>query len=125
MLFNGKLIGFIPTRDAEQARNFYERVLGMRFVSDDKFALVMNADGIMIRIVHVGEFTPARFTILGWEVSAIETLVPQMSATGVTFEQYGLPGQDTTGIWNAPGGTKVAWFKDPDGNVLSLSQHPA
>jgi len=86
----------------------------MRFVSDDQFALVMNADGIMIRIVQVGEFTPARFTILGWEVSAIETLVPQMSATGVTFEQYGLPGQDTTGIWNAPGG-----------NVLSLSQHPA
>ena len=83
----------------------------------------MDADGSMIRIVRVGEFTPARFTVLGWEVASIEALVARLTAAGVAFELYGLPDQAPDGVWSAPGGAKVAWFKDPDGNVLSISQH--
>ena len=124
MIFNGKVVAFLPTKDAGKARVFYESVLGMRFISDDHFALVMDADGTMIRIVRMGEFTPAPFTILGWEVTSIETAVGRMSSAGVTFERFGLPGQGEDGIWNAPGGARVAWFKDPDGNVLSVSEHP-
>ena len=122
-----KLIGFIPTRNAEVAREFYERKVGLRFVSDDHFALVFHSGsdsgGSSIRIVRVGDFTPAQFTILGWESTNIEQDVRDFSQRGVQFEQYGFPGQDERGIWTAPGGAKVAWFKDPDANVLSLSQH--
>jgi catechol 2,3-dioxygenase-like lactoylglutathione lyase family enzyme len=123
----GKLIGFIPTRNAELAREFYERRLRLRFVFDDQFALVFHSggdsDGSMIRVVRVGEFTPLPFTILGWETANIEQEVRDFSQRGIIFERYGFPGQDERGIWTAPGGAKVAWFKDPDGNVLSLSQH--
>ncbi len=123
MVFEGKVMGFIPTSDAERARTFYEGVLGMRFLSDDTFALVMDAGGTMVRIVRVGEFTPARFTIVGWEVLSLDEVVKRLSEAGVSFERYGLPGQGDDGIWSAPGGTKVAWFKDSDGNVLSVSEH--
>ncbi len=123
MIFEGSVIGFIPARDAARARLFYQGVLGMAVVSDDTFALVVDAAGTQLRIVAVGEFTPARFTILGWEVHEIGAVVERMSAAGVQFEQYGFPGQADDGIWTAPGGARVAWFKDPDGNVLSISQH--
>jgi catechol 2,3-dioxygenase-like lactoylglutathione lyase family enzyme len=118
-----KLIGFIPTRNAELAREFYERKLGLRFVSDDQFALVFDSGGSMIRVVRVGEFTPPPFTILGWESTNIEQDVRDFAERGVQFERYGFPGQDEHGIWTSPSGARVAWFKDPDGNVLSLSQH--
>ncbi len=123
MMFAGKLIGFIPTSDAARARAFYEGVLEMGFVEDDGFALVMEAGGTMIRIVRVGEFAPARFTLVGWEVAEIESVVKAVSSKGVEFERYGLPGQGDDGVWSAPGGAKVAWFKDPDGNVLSITEH--
>jgi catechol 2,3-dioxygenase-like lactoylglutathione lyase family enzyme len=119
----GKLIGFIPTRNAEFARDFYERKLGLRFVADDQFALVFDSAGSMIRVVRVGEFTPPPFTILGWESADIDEDVRNFNERGVQFERYGFPGQDERGIWTSPSGAKVAWFKDPDGNVLSLSQH--
>ena len=97
--------------------------MGLRFVSDDPFALVMDAHGTMVRIAKVKEFAPQPFTILGWEVSNIKKVVAGLIEKGVKFEKYGFPGQDKTGIWSAPGGAKVAWFKDTDGNVLSVSQH--
>jgi catechol 2,3-dioxygenase-like lactoylglutathione lyase family enzyme len=119
----GRLIGFIPTRKGEHAREFYEGKLGLRFVADDQFALVFDSGGTMIRVVRVGEFTPPPFTVLGWESTNIEQDVRDFGERGITFERYGFPGQDEQGIWTSPGGAKVAWFKDPDGNVLSLSQH--
>ena len=125
MLECAKIIAFVPTKDATKARAFYEGVLGLRFVSDDNFALVFDANGNMIRIAKGAKFQPQQFTILGWEVREIEKLVSGLEAKGVKFEKYGLPGQDERGIWTAPGGAaKVAWFKDPDGNVLSVSEHP-
>jgi catechol 2,3-dioxygenase-like lactoylglutathione lyase family enzyme len=124
MLGSTNIVAFVPTRDADKARAFYEGVLGLRFVNDDGFAMVMDANGIMIRVARVGkEFTPAQFAILGWQVSGIENMVRALQNKGVHFEIYGFFKQDELGIWTAPTGDKVAWFKDPDGNILSVSQH--
>ena len=117
------VIGFIPTKDAAQARNFYEKTLGLRFLSDDIFAVVMESNRTMIRIVQVKEYTPFPFTILGWKVEKIEQEVATLAERGVAFHRYPWLEQSESGIWTAPGGAKVAWFHDPDGNVLSLSQH--
>ena len=119
----GSVIGFIPTRQPELAREFYEQRLGLRFVADDGFALVFRSGESMIRVVRVAEFTPAQFTILGWESSNIADDVQALVDRGVAFERYGFIQQDALGIWASPSGAKVAWFKDPDGNTLSLSQH--
>jgi catechol 2,3-dioxygenase-like lactoylglutathione lyase family enzyme len=117
------IVAFVPTRDAEKARSFYEGVLGLRFVKDDGFALVLDANGIMIRVAKAPEFKPAQFTILGWQVSGIEKIVAALQGKGVHFERFGFLEQDELGIWTAPSGDKVAWFKDPDGNILSVSEH--
>jgi catechol 2,3-dioxygenase-like lactoylglutathione lyase family enzyme len=128
MLGDARIGAFVPTTDGERARTFYVDVLGLKFVSDDQFALVLDANGVNVRVSKVGGFTPQKFTILGWEVGNIEKVVVELTERGVSFENYGLPGQDEHGIWTAPvvdnatGGAKVAWFKDPDGNVLSVSQ---
>jgi catechol 2,3-dioxygenase-like lactoylglutathione lyase family enzyme len=123
MLSHGKMIGFVPTKDAAQARRFYEGKLGFVFVSDDMFALVVRAGDTMIRIAKAQDFSPAPYTVLGWEVTNIEEMVAWLQKRGVAFEKYPFVEDKVLGIWTAPGGDKVAWFKDPDGNVLSLSQH--
>jgi catechol 2,3-dioxygenase-like lactoylglutathione lyase family enzyme len=124
MLANNPIIAFIPTRDAAIARTFYEGLLGLRFISDDQFALVMDANGTMLRIVRAGDFTPFPFTILGWQVTNIDQTVADLTAKGLTFQRYTFLDQSPSGIWTAPGNAaKVAWFTDPDGNTLSLSQH--
>src|SRR5258708_6715827 len=124
MLGSTNIVAFVPTRDSEKAKAFYEGVLEPRFVSDDGFALVFDANGIMVRVAKVPpQFTPAQFTILGWQVSEIEKVVAGLKGKGVQFERFGFFEQDELGIWTAPTGDKVAWFKDPDGNVLSVSQH--
>ena len=115
---------FRPDERSGKGKAFYEGVLGLRFVKDDGFALVMDANGIMVRIAKA-EFTPAPFTVLGWQVTDIEKMAAEMQAKGVRFERFGFFEQDQLGIWTAPGGDKVAWFKDPDGNTLSISQHVA
>jgi catechol 2,3-dioxygenase-like lactoylglutathione lyase family enzyme len=123
MLGSANIVAFIPTKDAEKARAFYEGVLGLRFVKDDGFAMVLDANGIMVRIAKMQEFAPAQFTIVGWQVSGIEAMARALQAKGVHFEIFGFFKQDELGIWTAPTGDKVAWFKDPDGNILSISQH--
>ncbi|MGA7915679.1 MAG: VOC family protein [Candidatus Acidiferrales bacterium] len=123
MLASSKIIGFVPTRDSKQAREFYEGKLGFQFVSDDPFALVMMAGDTMIRIAKAKDFTPAPYTVMGWEAQDIEALVRWLTARRVVFEKYPFIQDQELGIWSAPGGDKVAWFKDPDGNVLSVSQH--
>ena len=98
--------------------------LGLELVSNDSFALVVKARETLIRIVILGEFTPAPYTILGWEVPDIDSTAAKLSRRGVIFERYAYFEQDSSGIWAAPDGSRVAWFKDPGGNTLSLSQHP-
>ncbi len=123
MLSESEVMGFIPTKDGTKARAFYEGKLGLRYISDDQFALVVESRGTFIRISKVDNFTPAPFTILGWRVQNIKNEVRDLIARGVSFERFpGLP-QDDLGIWASPTGARVAWFKDPDGNVLSVSQH--
>ena len=123
MLSQSTLIGFIPTVDAERARQFYVGVLKLEFVKDDGFALVLRTNGGIIRIAKLETHTPAPYTILGWEVSDIGITVGELTAAGVAFSRYSFLQQDELGIWTAPSGDKVAWFQDPDGNVLSISQH--
>ena len=123
MLANNPIIAFIPTRDGARSRTFYEGVLGLRFVSDDNFALVMDANGTMLRIVRVADFTPFPFTVLGWQVEDIHASVAELTAKGLHFTRYEFLNQSPDRVWTAPGGAKVAWFLDPDGNTLSLSQH--
>jgi len=115
---------FIPTRDAKRAKTFYSETLGLNLISEDSFALVYEANGIMLRVTNVPEFKPQVFTALGWEVPDISGAVAGLGQGGITFERYGFTGQDERGIWRAPGGAQIAWFKDPDGNVLSLTQFP-
>jgi catechol 2,3-dioxygenase-like lactoylglutathione lyase family enzyme len=123
MLAASKLIGFVPTKDSRRSREFYEEKLGFQFVGDDEFALVMRAGESMIRIAKAGTFTPAPYTVMGWEVADIETMVKWLDGRGIAFEKYPFVQDRELGIWTTPNGDKVAWFKDPDGNVLSLSQH--
>jgi catechol 2,3-dioxygenase-like lactoylglutathione lyase family enzyme len=121
MLGSTNIVAFVPITDGDKARAFYEGVLGLKFIKDDGFALVLDANGIMIRAAKMKDVKPAQFTILGWQVSNIESVVRDLTAKAVHFEIFGFFKQDDLGIWTAPTGDKVAWFKDPDGNVLSLS----
>lgn len=120
-----KLIGFLVTAKVEEAKAFYGGVLGFRMRGEDPFALVFDANGTMIRINKAKQFSPAQGTVLGWDVADIRAAIGELVKRGVRFEQFSLPfmRQDELGIWTPPGGDQVAWFKDPDGNVLSISQH--
>ena len=123
MLGRTNIVAFVAIRDAEKTRAFYEGVLGLRFVKDDGFALVFDANGIVVRAAKMKEVTPVPFTVLGWQVTKIEDMVRALQKRGVQFEVFGFFKQDELGIWTAPTGDKVAWFKDPDGNILSVSEH--
>jgi len=123
MIAAGTMVGFLITTDYDRARDFYEKKLGFEFVSQDQFALVMRVGGHNIRISKAASFTPLQSTVLGWEVDDVAAAVKWLAARGVTTEKYPFVADKELGIWNPPGGGKVAWFKDPDGNVLSLSQH--
>jgi len=123
MLASGKLTGFVPTADYDKARAFYEGKLGFEFVSLDQFALVVSVGGHNIRIAKVPNFAPLPATILGWEVDDIVSVTRWLGERGVVLEKYPFAQDRELGIWTAPGGDRVAWFKDPDGNILSVSQH--
>ncbi len=122
MLSECELMGFIPTADADKAKAFYCNVLQLELAEDNGFALILRAPHGSLRLVRVPAFTPFPFTLLGWEVANIAAEVEALGAAGVTFERYPYFEQDELGIWTAPGGARVAWFKDPDGNTLSLAQ---
>ena len=123
MLASSKLVGFIPTKDYDAARAFYESKLQFEFVSLDQFALVMRVGGHSIRIVKLSNYTPLQATILGWEVQDISQVVKWLASHGVATEKYPWVSDKETGIMTFPTGDKVAWFKDPDGNILSVAQH--
>ena len=128
MLGSADLIAFVPSRNLDVARPFYEKTLGLTFVGEDAFALVFDANGVMVRVVNVSmvdTFAPAPFTILGWQVPSADRAGRSLVAKGVRLERYPGLDQDTNGIWTAPGGARVAWFKDPEGNTLSITEMPA
>ncbi|MGA8162079.1 MAG: VOC family protein [Acidobacteriaceae bacterium] len=118
-----RVVTFLLTTKPEEATAFYRDTMGCRYVRDDGFALVFDLGGVMLRIGRVPDFAPPQNTVLGWEVDAIGAEVSRLEARGVRFERYENMGQDAQGICTFPTGDRVAWFRDPDGNVLSLSQH--
>ena len=125
MLGSADVIAFVPTRNPAKVRTFYEKTLGLEFVSEDPFALVFDAHGVTLRIANVSsvvDFKPAPFTILGWQVPSAEKAVQALTKKGVKFERFPGMNQDKVGIWSSPSGAHVAWFKDPDGNILSVTE---
>lgn len=125
MLGSADLVAFVPTRDPEKARKFYKETLGLEFISGDQFALVFNAHGTALRIANVSDvkgFKPAPFTIVGWQVTNVSDTAGDLVKKGVQFERFPGMDQDAQGVWESPSGARVAWFKDPDGNILSISQ---
>ncbi len=123
-LHSYQLISFVATRDLNLAKEFYVDRLGLEFVHNDGFALVINVSGNMLRITKVHELVPAVYTVLGWHVPDILKAARDLQEAGVKLERFQGLEQDELGVWTAPGGAaRVAWFKDPDGNVLSVSQH--
>jgi catechol 2,3-dioxygenase-like lactoylglutathione lyase family enzyme len=124
ILGGSQIIAFAPTTNPAKARAFYEGVLGLRLVADQApFALEFDVNGVMLRVTTVHEVQPQPFTILGWRVDDIEATIDRLVAAGVAFERYpGMNDSDPRGIWKAPSAARIAWFKDPDGNVLSLTE---
>ncbi|MGD1104185.1 MAG: VOC family protein [Terriglobia bacterium] len=117
-----KIMAFVGTQDAAKAQAFYRDTLGLRLISEDPFALAFDAHGIMLRVSKVGKVVIAPYTVLGWQVKNVAKAVKALLKAGVIFERYKGMGQDDLGIWHSPSSAKVAWFKDPDGNTLSVTQ---
>jgi catechol 2,3-dioxygenase-like lactoylglutathione lyase family enzyme len=126
VLTENKVMAFVATAQPEKAKAFYVETLGLRLVEDTPFAIVCDAGGTMLRIQRVKDVAVAEYTALGWDVPDIRTTIKELSARGVTFERFSerfsFMKQDDLGIWTTPDGSQVAWFKDPDGNTLSLTQ---
>lgn len=122
MLKDSKIIAFVGTTAPGEARRFYEDQLGLEFLADEPSALLFDSNGTMLRVSKVASFQPAPFTVLGWEVDDIRVKVAELVERGVACEHFEGIEQDERGIAAFPDGTMVAWFKDPDGNVLSLTQ---
>ena len=122
MLSDKKLKAFIPTVNPKKAKEFYMNTLGLKLLSEDNYALEFNVNGTLLRITTVPELTPHPFTVLGWNVDNITFEIESLAKKGIVFERYSFFEQDKLGVWTAPSGAKVAWFKDPDGNLLSLTE---
>lgn len=118
-------IAFIATVMPDRARAFYAETLGLQLLADDQFSLVFDLAGIPLRVQKVRELQPQPFTALGWQVQDAAATVEQLRSRGVDCEHYAFLQQDSLGIWDAPGGARIAWFKDPDGNLLSVTQPAA
>jgi catechol 2,3-dioxygenase-like lactoylglutathione lyase family enzyme len=119
------IVGFVSIVDVPSAKAFYRDTLGLRLVMEEPpFALVFDANGIMVRLGMAKELPPAHGTVLGWQVPEIAATVKELGQAGVRFERFEGMAQDALGIWTSPTGAKIAWFKDPDGNILSVSEHP-
>ena len=122
MLNKAEVITFLATQNADAAKLFYEQTLGLTLVADEPFALVFDANGTSLRLQKVETFQPQPFTVFGWQVADIEATIKALQTRDVAFEHFPGFSQDALGICSFPGGTKVAWFKDIDGNLLSLTE---
>lgn len=122
MLKSAKIMTFIATRDADRAKVFYRDTMGLTLVEESPFAVVFDSGGIMLRVTNVPELNPAQYTVLGWEVPDVSSAVKELVARGVAFSRYPGMTQDEDGVWTSPSGARIAWFRDPDGNTLSLTQ---
>jgi catechol 2,3-dioxygenase-like lactoylglutathione lyase family enzyme len=122
ILSDGPIIAFVATTQPDKARAFYKDVLGLHLTSEDQFALAFDLGGTMLRVARVEQLQPASYTVLGFVVADIHAAIEELTRSGVEFERFSFMQQDDHGVWTAPGGAKIAWFKDPDANTLSLTQ---
>jgi catechol 2,3-dioxygenase-like lactoylglutathione lyase family enzyme len=122
VLAGDDLIAFVATGDPSRARAFYGGTLGLELVDETPFAVVFRAGPTMLRVTVVDAVVAAPYTVLGWAVADIAARVRQLGERGIAFERYAEVEQDELGVWRSPSGARVAWFKDPDGNTLSLTQ---
>jgi catechol 2,3-dioxygenase-like lactoylglutathione lyase family enzyme len=125
VLADGELVAFVSARNLEVADGFYRGVLGLRRVESSEFAMAYDVNGTQLRVTRVETLRPAPFTVLGWKVEDLTATVLELRRRGVVFERYEGLSQDEHDAWTAPGGSRVAWFSDPDGNLLSLQQAQA
>ena len=124
MLGTADLVAFVATSDADRARGFYAGTLGLAVVEESRYAVVLDAGGTRLRVTVVERVAPAPYTVLGWSVPDLAAAIRALTARGVEFRRYAGLDQDALGVWRAPDGARVAWFADPDGNTLSLTQAP-
>jgi catechol 2,3-dioxygenase-like lactoylglutathione lyase family enzyme len=122
VLAGDDLIAFVATGDPARARAFYGGTLGLELVEQTPFAVVFRAGATMLRVTVVDSVVTAPYTVLGWAVADIAARVRELEGRGIAFERYAGMEQDELGVWRSPSGARVAWFKDPDGNTLSLTQ---
>lgn len=122
MLSSAKVIAFLPSSDLERSRRFFTATLGMTVDEVTPFACVLHMGETMVRVTKVDDLRPQPFTVFGWEVTDIAAVIDDLSEAGVSFLHFAGMGQDDAGVWTTPGGDKIAWFRDPDGNTLSLTQ---
>jgi catechol-2,3-dioxygenase len=122
MLADKELKAFVPTMKPAIAKSFYKNILGLKLLSEDNYALEFEANGTLLRVIIVQELKPQAFTVLGWNVADISSTIKLLNEKGVLCQMYDFLDQDDLGVWISPGGSKVAWFKDPDGNILSLTE---
>jgi catechol 2,3-dioxygenase-like lactoylglutathione lyase family enzyme len=115
-------MAFVATVDPGRARPFYEKILGLPVKRTDPYAIVFDANGIELRMSTVKDLKPVPYSVLSWIVPDIHTMIETLVAKGVVFERYDFMQQDEAGVWTTDG-AKVAWFKDPDGNLLSLTEY--
>jgi catechol 2,3-dioxygenase-like lactoylglutathione lyase family enzyme len=125
MLTTAPLVAFVATTDLERSHGFYGDVLRLRRVEPSPFANVYDAQGATLRVTRVERVAAAPYTVLGWTVGDVHSRLAGLTARGVAFERFEGVDQDDAGVWTAPGGAQIAWFKDPDGNLLSLTQPPS
>lgn len=124
MLASAPVTTFLATTHASRAAAFYGETLGLPQISEDQFALVFDLHGVELRVQKVERFTPQPFAVLGWQVRQISAVIAGLTARGIVFERFPGLAQNAQGIWRAPSGAQVAWFRDPDGNVLSIAEYP-
>jgi catechol 2,3-dioxygenase-like lactoylglutathione lyase family enzyme len=115
-----QLMAFAGATDLDRAREFYGGVLGLELEQEDSFACQFRCGDTLLRVTRVDEVAPAPYTVLGWRVPDIESAIQELAGRGVQFQRYDGMRQDELGAWSAPGGARVAWFRDPDGNTLSI-----
>jgi catechol 2,3-dioxygenase-like lactoylglutathione lyase family enzyme len=125
VLSNAALVSFVPTLDLERSDVFYSGALGLERVETSPIANAYDANGCALRVTLVEELVPAQHTALGWHVADVTAAIARLGAKGVSFKHYPNLDQDDDGVWTAPGGSRIAWFEDPDGNILSLQESPA
>jgi catechol 2,3-dioxygenase-like lactoylglutathione lyase family enzyme len=124
MLADAELVAFAASTDLERSEAFYAGVLGLPLVDSTSFAKVFDAHGTQLRVTRVEAVAGAAYTVLGWRVEDLDAAIAQLGSRGVEFRRYAGLEQDEAGAWTAPGGSRIAWFADPDGNTLSLQQNP-